>query len=138
MSTDGGLSGLFQKNLPLAFWQRIETGGTGLGIPDSHYIYQRRAGWIEFKLTSAYAVGLSPEQVGWIFRYSRAGGRALIAVRKQTEEGPRRGPATDGLWIFPGSRVKELAVNGLRCGGELACFAGPPRTWNWAEIACLL
>jgi len=135
---DGGLRVLFHKNLKGLHWQAVETGGTGLGIPDSNFAGDGVEGWVEFKKTSTMAVGLSGPQVGWIESRLRHGGRVFVAVRHQTTAGPRKGPASDALWLYPGSEARNLLVHGLRSQNRLGYWPGPPVKWNWSEIRALL
>jgi hypothetical protein len=146
---DGGLSDLFRKNLPGFHFQRIETGGTGRGIPDTNYALTGGiTGWIEYKWTDGWAVTLMPEQIGWLMRRARMGCRGWIAVRKQTPEGPRRGRAVDLLYMVPGEWAALAADHGLR---RLEAFLRPdgsgmgpwrwgggPANWDWAAVRGLL
>jgi len=134
--SDNGLRGLFKSWLPDIHWQAIESGGVGAGIPDSNGCFDGVEFWIEYKATSAWAVGLSAEQVGWIHKRSRAGGRVWVAVRKQHDAGPRRGEATDELWLVPGLYVRELCDRGLLLPSH--CVAGRwfdgPGNWAWGSV----
>jgi len=115
---DGGLRSLFRTRLKKGIhWQSIETGGTGLGIPDANFKIKGSytEGWIEYKQTDGWTVGLSAEQVGWHLRRRSVGGRTLVATRRWHDGGPRKGPAVDELWIHMGSFAAELAESGLRC-----------------------
>lgn len=151
---DGGLRKLFREHVPQFDWCSIETGPATGGVPDSNYCAPRpdtgRAkdawvglgieGWVEYKQTGGWAVTLKPEQVGWICRRVRYGGRVWIAVRQQAPAGPRR-EARDALWLVPGRYAREARELGLRgLAGALACPAwqGGPARWPWAEVARLL
>lgn len=139
MATDGGLRQIFRKHLPDFHWQGVETGSTGRGIPDDNYCCRSVEGWVEGKATSGNKIDMRPEQVGWIERRRRAGGRVFIAVRRQTQTGPRRGPATDGLYLFPGEEARALADNGLLGSKPILVCAGGPASWPWDQIrSCLL
>lgn len=141
---DGNLRQLFRANLPQFHFVSIETGGTGRGIPDCEYCFKGKTGWIEFKLTSGWMAGMRPEQVGWIERRIRAGGRVFIAVRRKTEAGPRKGVAGDALWLFKGEAVRALATEPLNrvvpAGHSWLCgtWIGGSSYWNWPEIARIL
>jgi Holliday junction resolvase len=118
---DGGLSQLFQDNLPKVHWQRIETGGTGRGIPDLNGCYQGAEAWVECKRTKHWTVEVRPEQVGWIERRTRAGGRVFLAVRRAERE----------LWLLWPQAARRLRD---RCRldhlkSELA-YCG----WDWRII----
>lgn len=137
---DGGLRTLFRERLPQVHWQSIETGSTGRGIPDSNGCYRGCEFWVEFKQTQGYAVTLRPEQVAWIFRRARAGGKVIIAVRRQCTAGPRRSGA-DELWLLDGFYAREVRQHGLRSLPQQAVLlscAGGPASWDWsAVLRCL-
>jgi hypothetical protein len=140
MAIDGGLSQLFQANLRGFHWQRIETGGTGLGIPDLNYCCRGVEGWVELKLTQAWSVPLRPEQVGWLMRRSRAGGRCHIAVRRRAPAGQRR-TACDELWLLPGGMAqaaKEAGLRALQEHPDISIWGGGPSNWSWTELASKL
>src|SRR4249920_517063 len=126
MPIDGGLSGIFQSHLPKGIhWLRIESGFTMRGIPDMNYCWFGKEGWIEFKVTHGNVVGLRPEQVGWLLRRSRAGGKCFVAVRKKTRK-------CDELWLVPGKyadRLKETGLNEALTGWYI--FWGGPAKWDW-------
>lgn len=144
---DGGLRQLFRQHLPQFDWCSIESGATGGGIPDMNYCTctelhsdgYGKEGWLELKQTPGHRVTLRPEQVGWIARRVRAGGRVWIAVRQQAARGPRR-EARDALWLIPGADAKEALVGGLS-GPGAACWPqwrGGPARWDWPRIAEVL
>lgn len=142
---DGGLRKIFRTKLRQFHWQAIETGGTGLGIPDSNYCVDGLEGWVEYKKTHGFAIGLRPEQVGWHMKRARAGGLTTIAVRRQTEAGPRKGPAVDQLFMFPGAwadRLDDEGINPDWCLERVARNADflydPGPTWNWTSIEMFL
>lgn len=158
---DGGLSGEFRKHLPGFHFQSIETGGTGRGIPDTNYACEFCAGkshstliygafvgvegWIEYKTTDGWVLGLRPEQVGWIARRARMGCRVWVAVRRQHRGGKRRGAACDELWLVPGRHVIQVQDAGLRgldgpagaLVGVRVWYGGPAR-WDWTAVRDLL
>lgn len=140
MAIDGGLRKIFQAKLPQADWTSVETWSTGRGVPDVNYCFPGGIeGWIEFKQTSEWKVDMRPEQVAWIERRVRHGGRIFIAVRRKTEAGPRRGPPRDELWIARGEHVRALATGELGKGypGSYIGFNGPGR-WLWSQIEAIL
>lgn len=124
---------MFQKHFPEVHWQPIETGGTGRGIPDTNYCFGGIEGWVEFKLTSTWTTGLRPEQIAWLLRRARAGGRTFIAIRRKHSGGLRKGLAEDQLYLFPGTYARDLVLKGHRPIGD-----GGPARWPWAEIKSLL
>src|SRR5215213_7651185 len=94
--SDGGLGKLIPDHLPQVHFQRIETGGTGRGVPDLNGCWGGTEFWIENKHTAGWCVPrdkMRAEQVGWLERRARAGGRVFLAVR---QTGRRR----DDLWLL--------------------------------------
>lgn len=144
MSIDGGLKQLLRKHIPTFDWQGIETGGTGRGIPDMNYCHHGVEGWIECKATDGWVVDLRPEQVAWMMRRHRAGGRVWILVRQR---GAARGDAKarDVLWLAPGSRAIDCRTlprlfpddTTEQTPWVLRCERGPS-SWNWDLITKLL
>jgi hypothetical protein len=130
MTIDGGLARLLAVGLPRFHWQRIETGGTGLGIPDLNYCCDGSEGWIECKRSDGWVVDFSPQQIAWIERRLRAGGRVFVFVRR----------AGDELFVLPGSAARPLLTRSesLRTVARIAFFPGGPRAWNYAEIGRIL
>jgi hypothetical protein len=140
MSIDGGLRVIFRRHLPEFFWTSIETGGTGRGIPDSHYIANGVAGWVEYKQTDGWTVGLSEFQAAWLHRYARHGGRAWIAVRRVHGGGPRLGDSVDQLWLIPGAWALVARAEGLRSSHSGlvqagAHWGGGPAKWSWEAVS---
>lgn len=135
---DGELRKLVQANIKGPHWQAIETGGTGRGIPDLEGCWQGVSVWIEMKLTGGYTAGLRPEQIGWIHRRSRAGGRVFVMVRRKWAEGFRRGPAGDEVWLIEGQWVELLAEGGLKEVEKQGLVrykgSGGPKNWHWERI----
>jgi hypothetical protein len=129
---DGNLRAIFAKRIPEAHWQSVETWSTGRGVPDINYCLDGIEGWIEAKRTATNAVGMRPEQVAWIEMRVRAGGRVFIAVRKMCEEGPRKGPAIDALYLFAGQHVRHLLLHGLP--QDARPWHGGPSKWDWELI----
>lgn len=139
---DGGLRKLFRDHLPQLHWTSIETGGTGQGVADSNYLAPGgREGWVEYKQTEGWTVTLRPEQVSWLDRRHRLGGRAWIAVRRRAKAGPRRGPPVDELHVFHAGLAREAKSGGLR-HPEVAAAAlvlrGGPSRWDWVAVLGLL
>jgi Holliday junction resolvase len=127
MARDGDLRAIFRRRLTSFDFQSIETGSTGRGIPDMNYCHDGREGWIEAKQTQGWAVGLRPEQIGWLMRRARHGGRVWIAVRRKGDE----------LWLIPGDRAAQLKSEGLKDIASEHWTNGPSR-WDWDRIAYLL
>ncbi len=141
MSTDGGLRKIFADHLTDAMWQSVETGGTGLGIPDAYYCFQIASGWIEYKLakTDKLVHPPTPQQIAWSEKHLRAGGRSYFAVRFKCENGPRR-KAADELYLFDGYAGRHLirglsAVPSINLCGH---WAGGPANWKWDDVKKIL
>jgi hypothetical protein len=135
---DGGLRAEFRKHLPNFDWVSIESCTTGGGIPDSNFCYKGIEGWLEFKLTLGHTVPLSPEQIGWILRRVRNGGRVFIAVRQRAPQGPRR-EARDILWLIPGHGAKLAKQHGLAALIDgVEDHHGGPAQWDWRAIGTQL
>ncbi len=129
---------MFRANLPEFDWCSIESGSTGAGIPDSNFCCNGVEGFVEFKQTTGHTCPLRPEQVGWIARRVRAGGRVFIACRARAAAGKRR-PARDDLWLIPGLYAKEAKAQGLGFGyGDVRVWYGGPQAWDWRAIAGVL
>jgi hypothetical protein len=106
-------------------------------VPDSNGCFDGAEFWVEFKRTAEWTCPLRPEQVGWIFRRAREGGRVFVATRRHCEAGPRR-PAADELWIHHGIHARELKAGGLRAVPPLMHATGGPRAWSWDEVLRVL
>lgn len=130
MKTDGGLRPMFREKFPEWHWTSIETV-TVNGVPDAECCFDAKQFWIEYKFTSAWAVVLRPEQIGWALRRARAGGRSFIAVR-------RTNGRDDELYLFAGADAARLKAVGLRGVEPLGRFAGGPPGWNWNVVSDLL
>jgi hypothetical protein len=140
---DGGLRGLFRENLKIGWsWTTIETGGTGRGVPDSHFCCRGVSGWLEYKTQKSLGcVALRPEQIAWLSRYSRCGGRAMVAVRHQHDGGVRKGAATDTLWLLRGDNPVAVRERGLILDAPWVLGrwkGGPSAGWRWDVIGELL
>jgi Holliday junction resolvase len=124
---DGGLRLLFRKHLTKVDWQAIESS-TGLGIPDLNGCVDGIEFWIECKAAAHWRVKISPEQVGWAERRARRGGRVFLAARR----------ASDELWLFKASSVRDLASQRLDAVPCLGHWAGGPARWDWPAVSSLL
>jgi hypothetical protein len=130
MKTDGGLRSLLARNLPSFHWQSIETGGTGQGVPDVNFCFSGVEGWIECKRAKGWVVDFAPQQIAWIERRVRAGGRVFVLVRRKGDE----------LYVLPGTAARALLTRAetLRTIRPIALFSGGPRSWPWPEIGRIL
>jgi hypothetical protein len=137
MARDGGLRPLFVERIKAAHFQSVETWSTGQGVPDVNVCLRGTETWIEFKTTATNAVRISTEQVGWIERRLRAGGRVLVIVRWKCSAGLQR-EGRDELLIFAGADVRKLMLGGISAATPLNWWAGGPRAWDWDVIAKML
>lgn len=139
MSIDGGLRALFKKHMPYVDFQPIETGGTGLGIPDTNGCFNGVECWIEFKQTEAWNVTVRPGQVGWAERRLRHGGRVYLATRRWHDGGVRKGDSQDELWLHHGRDTRGVSKFGLQKGPPpIVKFEGGPAKWKWPIIQLVL
>ena len=129
---DGNLRKIFSKAMPAAQWTPIETGTTAQGVPDSEYCFPGgKQGHIEHKRTLGWQVEIRPEQIGWIKRRVRLGGRVFVAVRQL-------GAKRDVLWLFHGKDVSELSKGGLRKVNPILEMPGGPDRWDWGLVQIVL
>jgi len=83
MAKEASLWALLKEHLPKeAHFQRIETGGTGKGVPDVNYCYEGKEVWIELKSIEGLKSTLTPFQIAWIYNRYRSGGNTFILMRK--------------------------------------------------------
>jgi hypothetical protein len=133
-SLEKNLWGTFKTNLDKhrgtrAHYQRIETGGTGLGIPDVNIkVDGCEETWIELKVVQGLRVELRPEQVVWHVRRARSGGSSWVLAREK-KNGPRVG-TVDRLYVWPGRVAQEIAAQGVACPGA-AVFNAP---FDWGAV----
>lgn len=118
----------------------METGGTGLGIPDSNFCCDGVEGWVEFKRTTAWAVGLRPEQIGWHRARMARGGRSFIAIRRHHDGGPVKGEPVDELWLCRGGYASTLARFGMADTSIMweGVWSGGPGRWDWDQVRAAL
>tara|TARA_R110000803_G_scaffold51850_1_gene106924 strand:+ start:219 stop:623 length:405 start_codon:yes stop_codon:yes gene_type:complete len=133
MTPEATLWKLFRGHLPRgAHAQRVETGGTGLGIPDINICCGGREIWVELKIVSGKQVRLSPEQVAWHFRRTNAGGQTYVVARNKFD-GVRKGKG-DEIYVWPGSCAIAVQENGIQAeGGQM--FTAP---FDWDKIMQLI
>jgi hypothetical protein len=139
--SDGHLRSLFQQAIPQFHWQSVETWSTGQGVPDCNFCGLGKEGWIEFKLTAAWRVTISPEQVGWAERRMRAGGKVFVAVRRKNLGGPKLGKPVDELWLFDAQAARVLIRSGLPdvpFNFRLGKWSGGPSGWDWLKVREIL
>lgn len=131
---DNGLRAKFHDKLPQIHWQAIEVGVLGKGIPDTNFCWRGSEGWVEMKFTDTHAVGLMPEQVGWILRRMRSGGRVFVATWRMHDGGPRRGEAVSELWLHEGWDAGRLKAEGLLAAPPVLLLEGGPSRWDWGLV----
>jgi hypothetical protein len=138
--SDGDLKRIFRKHLPRFDFQPVEMDVLAPGVPDLNYCCDGVEGFIELKQTSAWSVVVGENQVPWVERRLRAGGRVFVAVRRRCPSGPRR-RAKDELWLLAGAAIRDLAEEGLRgvpAGRVLGRWTDGPARWDWPRVAQLL
>lgn len=92
--------------------QSIESGGTGIGIPDIFFRTQNKEGWIELKQVRQSAKGkvnipFRPGQISWIQRYIKRNG-LVILLCSFSNHFPDRGY----LFAFKGKNIwEEYSIN---------------------------
>lgn len=106
--------------------QRIETGSTGRGIPDVNVCVDGHEFWIELKVVQGRRVELSPEQVAWHYRRTRAGGRTWILARDKAD-GVWKGKY-DRLYLWSGDKAPEVFSKGIEAPGAVTWAA--PFAWE--------
>ena len=121
--SDGGLRALFRKNIP-GDWQAIETGSTGRGIPDANYCHRGAEGWVEFKACKHWKFGIWPEQIAWLERRYRNGGRVFLAVRR----------ADDELWLIHPMGARYASLKDVPENLVLGRWFDGPGKWDWKLI----
>lgn len=134
---DGGLRGIFHDRLRVGIhWQAIETGEVVMGVPDSNFCCDGVEGWVEYKQTDAWAVGIRPEQGAWLSTRHMRGGRTFVAVRRWHDGGPRKGAAVDELWLCSGQYARTLRHEGLQSNSVvwLGVWSGGPARWDWDAV----
>jgi len=85
---------------------RIENRFGG-GIPDVHICAEGLPFWLELKVTKTNRVNVSAHQVAWNFAYCKSGGVSFFLVKALEQS---------NLYLFDGSRGRELAEHGLKSG----------------------
>ena len=128
---DGNLRKIFRTKLATGFhWQSVESPLTSGGIPDSNYCSQGVEGWVEFKNVKGWRVVIRPEQIGWLERRARVGGRCYIAARK-----------AGALWLYKASAARLLTgarVDAIPAALLAGHWQGGPAKWDWPAIAAIL
>ena len=86
MAKESQLWTLVRQHLPKdAHVQRIETGLTGKGVPDLNYCLHGKEIWVELKSIEGNKSQLSPFQIAWLHKRTKAGGNCFVLIRKNKE-----------------------------------------------------
>lgn len=92
-----------------AHWQRVETGGTGLGVPDWNVGWRGLETWFELKRVEGNRVLLRPEQIGWHLKRAHVGCRSWIIAYWERFD----------LWlVWPGHCAREVRAAGVAAPGS--------------------
>jgi len=131
--SDGSLRTIFRDHIKRPQWTPIETGATAQGVPDMEYCFPGGVqGWVENKKTGGWAVTVRAEQVGWLLRRARMGGRCFIAIRRLNGK-------SDELYMVHGRDAEQLQDRGLKGANFiLGTWSGGPAKWDWAAVERLL
>jgi Holliday junction resolvase len=121
--SEAGLWKLLRANIQ-ADLQRLESGMTSRGIPDVNGCHDGKEFWVELKYTTTKKVALRPEQVAWLLRRSKVGGRTFVLVKTPKE-----------LYLYSGTMARELLDDGLT--------VPPLEKWNikavdWEQLLRIL
>ena len=124
---------LMRSHIPArADVQRIETGSTGRGIPDVNVCLEGNERWWELKIVKGRKVDLTPEQISWHFRRTRAGGVTWIVARDKVD-GVRKGKY-DKIYAWLGGEAIDVKRSGI--------LHPTPYIWGapfkWVEIMDVL
>jgi len=115
---------LLKRHLPSWHWVRIESAGTGAGIPDLNGCKAGVEVWIECKrLIGGKKVDLSAFQATWLERRARVGGRTFVAARDN-----------ETFLLFSGARASELRMFGVKPVSVLFSRIGGMRDEDWSEV----
>ena len=93
-----------KRNLTEPLWQRIETGGTGRGIPDVFGAFDNRCCWVELKIAKGNRVPLRPEQIAWLIKFGQTGLPTFILVGTDKRK----------MYLFSGMEAREVLDYGLK------------------------
>lgn len=82
------------------------------------------------KKVNGWRVNFEPEQIGWLERRSRVGGRVFVAARRQG--------APETFWLYKGTDARLLVGVSLREVQPLILTSGRPALWPWPLIEARL
>ena len=109
-----------RRNLIKPIWQRIETGGTGRGIPDVFGAFEGECCWIELKIAKGNRVDLRPEQIAWLIKFGQTGLKTFILVGTDKRK----------MYLFPGLKAILVKDQGLKADSLLELNA----PYNWSKL----
>ena len=113
-----------KRNLKEPIWQRIETGGTGRGIPDVFGAWKGTCCCVELKIARGNKVYMSPEQVAWLIKFGQTGLPTFILVGTNKRK----------MYLFSGMEAREVLDYGLKHEPILMLEA----PYAWEEIQGVL
>lgn len=93
--------------------QRIESGSTGLGIPDTYVRTSKKSLWMELKnmyfpVTINLVVPFRPGQYGWLKRHAKLGGISVLAIA-----------TPDGFYFYHNDTIQKEYVAPLSASADL-------------------
>jgi hypothetical protein len=112
MSTEGTFRGDLTRAIRANDCQAqpIESGTTGLGIPDLWVRTTKVGAWVELKnehydlpLPGIYAVPFRTGQYGWLRRHYELGGISVLGVK-----------APSGVYFFANEAIREVYYDSLQ------------------------
>ena len=128
------LWGLFKKHLPMACHvQRVETGGTGQGIPDVNLCHLGEETWVQLKIVKGKKVMLSPQQVVWHHKRCNAAKGSSWILARDKADGVRKGKY-DRLYLWKGGEAAEVFDKGVETPGA-EVFNTP---FDWPRLMAIL
>ncbi len=95
-----------KKQIPNILMQRIESGSTGIGIPDFYFKTTKEEGWIELKeikgnvsREAIIRIPYRPGQYNWLRNYTQLNGNAILIC------------SIDKAWYcFKGDYIQETYI----------------------------
>lgn len=122
MPKEAQLWQLVKSNFPKgSHVQRIETGGTGRGIPDVNFCHEGKDIWIELKSISGNKLTLTEFQIVWMHKRVTSGGRCFVLARKNKEL---------RLFRIEDFQLSELLHGNVTWNSEPSLSLLPPYEWD--------
>jgi len=106
----------------------IESGTTGLGIPDMYVRTPKTSVWIEFKnekfaLCYPYEVSFRPGQYLWLKKHMQLGGTSLLVVG-----------SPEGIFVFKNECIRQVYDKSLNVYANLIMQVVDGRKFvNWLD-----